>query len=223
METSENGSATSCELGRPHPEERACGRGFANSNGRARVSKTEDDHALMRRDAPQRTWAMEASSLGFRCDAPQHEGEGHRILAKRTQRAFWPSGSSPRKRGRMITAAGHGSLSPRSAGTTIAWCERRTNLRLHEMTAGVISLFPVVIYNEVCNSHVPAALSAQDFACSLPRPSHRTGRRSIRAVLRRRVEQLPVLVRLLPCQGNRGGRMQRCSSCDSSIGTHRFL
>jgi hypothetical protein len=57
--------------------------------------------------------------------------------------------------------------------------ERRTNLRLHEIPAGVISLFPVVIYNEVCNSHVPAALSAQDLACALPRPSHRTGRRSI--------------------------------------------
>ena len=79
-------------------------------------------------------------------------------------------------------------LSLRSAGTTIVWSERRTNLRLHEMTAGVISLFPVVIYNEVCNSHVPAALSVQDFACALQRPSHRTGCRSIRAVLRRRVE-----------------------------------
>ena len=79
-------------------------------------------------------------------------------------------------------------LSLRSAGTTIVWSERRTNLRLHEMTAGVISLFPVVIYNEVCNSHVPAALSAQDLACALQRPSHRTGRWSIRAVLRRRVE-----------------------------------
>ena len=49
----------------------------------------------------------------------------------------------------------------------IAWSERRTNLRLHEIPAGVISLFPVVIYNEVCNSHVPAALSAQDLACAL--------------------------------------------------------
>ena len=46
----------------------ACGRGFANSNGRARVSKDEDEGAP-------------------------------RVLAKRTQRAFWPSGSSPRKAG----------------------------------------------------------------------------------------------------------------------------
>jgi hypothetical protein len=45
--------------------------------------------------------------------------------------------------------------------------ERRTNLRLHEIPAGVISLFPVVIYNEICNSHVPAALSVQDLACAL--------------------------------------------------------
>jgi hypothetical protein len=42
--------------------------------------------------------------------------------------------------------------------------ERRTNPRLCEMTAGAISLFRIVIYNEVCNPHVPAALSAQDFA-----------------------------------------------------------
>jgi len=52
-------------------------------------------------------------------------------------------GSSPRKRGPVITASGYGSrLSLRSAGTTIAWSERRTNLRLHKITAGVISLFP---------------------------------------------------------------------------------
>src|SRR5262249_22984635 len=38
----ENGLATSRELGRPHPEERACRKGCANSNGRARVSKDED-------------------------------------------------------------------------------------------------------------------------------------------------------------------------------------
>jgi hypothetical protein len=43
----------------------------------------------------------------------------------------------------MITAGGYGSrLSLRSAGTTIAWSVRSTNLRLHEMTAGVVSLFP---------------------------------------------------------------------------------
>jgi len=42
MEMTANGSATSRELGMsepPHPEERAYEWGFANSNGRARVSK----------------------------------------------------------------------------------------------------------------------------------------------------------------------------------------
>jgi hypothetical protein len=38
----ENGSATSRELGCPHPEERACSNGSAKSNERARVSKDED-------------------------------------------------------------------------------------------------------------------------------------------------------------------------------------
>jgi len=43
----------------------------------------------------------------------------------------------------MITVGGYGSrLSLRSAGTTIAWSARRTNLRLCEMAAGAISLFP---------------------------------------------------------------------------------
>src|SRR5215475_9453089 len=51
--------------------------------------------------------------------------------------------SSPRKRGPMITAGGYGSrLSLRSAGTTIAWSARSTNLRVYEMTAGAIPLFP---------------------------------------------------------------------------------
>jgi len=63
---------------------------------------------------------LERACARFRCDAPQHEGEGCRILAKRTQRAFW---LNEPKRGEC----------PRG---------RRTNLRLHEMTAGVISLFP---------------------------------------------------------------------------------
>jgi hypothetical protein len=43
----------------------------------------------------------------------------------------------------MITAGGYGSwLSLRSAGTTMAWSERSTNLRLCEMTTGAIPLFP---------------------------------------------------------------------------------
>ena len=42
MGMTENGSGTSRELGRPHPEERGFGWGFANSIARARVSKDED-------------------------------------------------------------------------------------------------------------------------------------------------------------------------------------
>src|ERR1700730_3652422 len=55
--------------------------------------------------------------------------------------------------------------------------ERRTNPRLCEMTAGAISLFRIVIYNEVCNPHVPAALSAQDFA-----KQHARGRAAAAAI-----------------------------------------
>jgi len=42
--------------------------------------------------------------------------------------------------------------------------ERSINLRLHETSAGVASLFRVVSYNDFCNPHVPDGLSAQDFA-----------------------------------------------------------
>ena len=71
-----------------------------------------------------------------------------------------PARSSPRKRGPIITVGGYGSrLSPRcregSAGTT-AGSVLSTNLRLYEMTVGEISLFPVVINNDFCNSSVSA-------------------------------------------------------------------
>src|SRR5215472_10467477 len=41
-----NRSATSRELGRPHPEERACASASAKSNARARISKDEDGHGM---------------------------------------------------------------------------------------------------------------------------------------------------------------------------------
>ena len=72
-----SGSATSRELGRPHPEERACGSAAANQVACARVSKDEDV-ALMLRDASQRASAVGAAALAFRCDAPQYEGEERR-------------------------------------------------------------------------------------------------------------------------------------------------
>src|SRR5262245_18060962 len=80
----ENGSATSRELGRPHPEERACASGSPKSKGRARVSKDEDGgpHASRRIAAHL---GLEAPALAFGCDAPQHEGDGARCsLAKRS-------------------------------------------------------------------------------------------------------------------------------------------
>jgi len=93
----------------------------------------------MLRDAPQRTWAMEAPALGFRCEAPQHEGEEH--FGETKPRPLWPSVSSPRGaprdarvagtplRGPMITAGGYGSrLSLRSAGTTIALVQAKHQL-----------------------------------------------------------------------------------------------
>src|SRR5262245_899486 len=65
MGITENGSAMSRGLCRPHPEERARCDGSANLSGCARVSKDEDGSAmaLMLRDAALRA-------------APQHEGEG---------------------------------------------------------------------------------------------------------------------------------------------------
>jgi len=90
------------------------------------------------------------------------------------------------------------------------------------MSAGVISLFPVVIYNEICNSHVSAALSAQDFARQHARSAPlepRTFEQVIdpsRAALRRRGERR-VLLRLCRGQTNRGGRIQRRSSRDRLV------
>ena len=88
---------------RPHPEERACRRLSAESHARARVSKDEDGRrlALMLRDASQRFATVEGVALAWRCAAPQHEGgRGRRILAKRTKRAFWRNGPTPKLRGR---------------------------------------------------------------------------------------------------------------------------
>src|SRR5262249_29882049 len=75
-----NRSATSRELGRPHPEERAWASASAKSKAGGGISKDEDGHgmALMLRDASQRTWAVEAPALASGCDAPQHEGEHRR-------------------------------------------------------------------------------------------------------------------------------------------------
>src|SRR5260370_35375327 len=76
----------------------------------------------MLRDASQRTWAVEAVALTWRCDAPQHEGgRARRILAERGRSSF----DQTKRSGRMRV---------RSKG--------RTNLGLYEITAGSASLFP---------------------------------------------------------------------------------
>jgi hypothetical protein len=114
----------------------------------------------MLRDASQRTWAAEASAPASRCDAPQHEGEGApRILAKRIQRVFCPSVSSPRKRGPMITAGGYGSrLSACFRGRRPG---RRSVGRGEAPTYGCAKSGPTefhcfrpVINNDFCNSNV---------------------------------------------------------------------
>jgi len=70
---------------------------------------------------------------------------------------------------------------------------------------------------------VPAGLSAQDFAKQHARTPAAGAAVTFelvvdlsRAALRRRVDR-SVLVRLLRCQTNRGGRIQRCSWCDSRV------
>src|SRR5262245_5336480 len=117
----------------------------------------------MLRDASRRAWAAEASALASGRDAPQHEGIGE-------HRAFWPNEAKdhlairvvPAKAGthdhrRWLWVPALPSLSRGSAGTTIAWSERSTNLRLCEMTAGQFHCLWIVIYNEWCNSNVSVA------------------------------------------------------------------
>src|ERR1700746_310340 len=121
---------------RPHPEERGRRRSSANSNVRTRVSKDEDGRlfAPMLRDASQRIWAVEAAALASRCDAPQHEGEGgaaHFGEAKPT--GILPIDVVPAKAGthdhrRWLWVPALRPPSRASAGTTIAWSVRSTNL-----------------------------------------------------------------------------------------------
>src|SRR5215468_5284329 len=75
---------------RPHPEERACRRRSANSNGRTRVSKDEDGRALMLRDASRRAWAVEVPALACGRDAPQHEGKHQPAAVRNDRRLGFP-------------------------------------------------------------------------------------------------------------------------------------
>src|SRR5262249_7535234 len=111
---------------RPHPEERACRRRSANSKARTRVSKDEDGRALMLRDASQRIWAVEAPALASRCAAPQHEGDGARVVPAK-------AGTHNRRRWLWVPALA-------ALGRDDESLERSTNLRVCEISAGAISL-----------------------------------------------------------------------------------
>ena len=99
----DNGSATSRELGRPHPEERGCVSAPANSNERARVSKDEDGprgspHAS-RRIAARLGWGgacarvRAAMLLSMRGDGAQHILAERSHLAGDTNLRLWKSGA----------------------------------------------------------------------------------------------------------------------------------
>ena len=119
-----------------------------------------------------------------------------------------------RTRVRIAARVGWGSTCARVTRKSVcpneakrgACVDRRTNLRLHEMTAGVISLFPACYLQWVLQ---------------LTRAGRPETLKILPARCRCHPIELPV-ERLLPCQANRGGRMRRCSSCDSLIGTHGF-
>src|SRR5262245_33683980 len=115
MGITENGSATSRGLGRPHPEERACQRRSANSNVRTRVSKDEDEpvHAPSCFETHRSATTLGRRRARSRCDAPQHEGRGR--------------------------TAHFGETKPMGA-CLLAPCG--TDLRLQETTAGAGPLFP---------------------------------------------------------------------------------
>jgi hypothetical protein len=141
---------------RPHPEERACRRRSANLQARARVSKDGDE----RLGSPS-CFETRRSAFGLRKRLRSRRAATLLSMRARAGRAFWRNEANRRERtqqftwGPMITAGGYGSrLSLRSAGTTIAWSARRINLRLCEMAAGAISLFPIDINNGNCNSNV---------------------------------------------------------------------
>src|SRR5262245_13771407 len=61
---------------RPHPEERARRNGAADSNGRARVSKDEDERMYWPSCFETHRSAfspVDIAAFASRCDAPQHE------------------------------------------------------------------------------------------------------------------------------------------------------
>jgi hypothetical protein len=122
-------------------------RAFANSNGRARVSKDEDV-ALMLRDGGHSALKMRVRALGR---PPQHEGERARWTGCAWRNAFTIARAEPRaKRGLrifpvfvLLSAAKSGE--PRSAGRAdFPFVSRR----LRDPGCGRPPVFPLVIYRE---------------------------------------------------------------------------
>ena len=101
---------------RPHPEERAGWSGPAKSHGRTRVSKDEDG----RLGSPS-AWRRIAARVG--CGSACARRAAMLLSMRATVRgAFWPNEAK--------------------RGVCVFWSERSTNLRLYEMAAGSVSLFP---------------------------------------------------------------------------------
>ena len=115
-------------------------RRFANSNARTRVSKDEDG----RLPSPS-CFETRRSAFGLR----------KRLRSRRAAMLL-----SMRARGTQRTwAAEAPALASRCDAPQHEGEGRRTNLRVYEIAAGAISLFPVVIYNDFCNSRVSGAPS----------------------------------------------------------------
>jgi hypothetical protein len=172
------------ELGCPHPEERACASAPAKSSDRARVSKDEDSTTSPSCFETHRSTRRLWKRLRLR-------GAAMLLSMRATVRGgFWRN--EPNEH--------FGQTKPSREHAR----ERRTNLRLCEIGPDGISLFRVVIYNEVCNPHVPARLSAEDLpaccGCHHWSSIHPAQRFAI------------VSTGLCWCvsQTTRGGRVQRC-------------
>jgi len=156
---------------RPHPEERGCRRRFANSNVRTRVSKDEDGRVglpscfethrsaigLWKRLRSRR--AAMLLSMRARGRRAFWRNEANRRFGQTKPRPFWPSGSSSRMRGPMISAGGYGSrLSPRfregRPGRRLLGPNGAPTCGCTKSRLGQFPLFRIDINNENCNSNV---------------------------------------------------------------------
>src|SRR6516162_20170 len=164
MGITENGSATSRELGMsepPHPEERACGGGAANPHARAPVSKDGAAiHPLMLRDAALRA-------------APQHEGTSElqfgmrsAVLVLRSARAVEAPqiGAGVRASRRMRTP-----LMPRARGPHASRRRLRRLLSMREESAENGATMAKRIHDRASGASCKARVVA--FSCFRPVPA----------------------------------------------------